>query len=552
MSAAKTCPYCGQIHREGARFCNATGRLLEPDQPASQSPGSLSGQTGKLQPKTILNNRYVVIDKIGQGGMAAVYKATDTWQPGSFWAVKEMSDKALIDPEEREWGLNAFRQEAELLRTLSHPNLPKVIDYFTHGSKHYLIMELINGETLESMLKTRSSPFTEAEVLTWSLQLCNVLSYLHSQRPQIIFRDLKPGNIMLSIDGQIKLIDFGIVRFFKPGKSQDTMALGTPGYTAPEAVSGQTDERSDIYSLCVTMHQLLTNHNPVSSLFNIPPARTINPAVTTQMETILKRGTEANRMYRWSNTYELHQALQTLSAFPAVPGYPPENLQQEAISPFGTPAMAGAFEVQRQKQVNVQKPPVEYTSRPTTRLIAAASQLSIWQLALIGGITIVTLAVLTALLAEPLDNLNFNWNNVPIIALFGAFGYAAYPKRGSVFISHVLLTTVMVLTINLVLGYQNYSMLEYTIAVLTSGAVMEIWAAFLPRIKGPAVSDTWMREVAWLAVMEIIGITIFFTIVAGWESGIAPLMWGFSALFGGLGWFLGDLIQQLMVRRKSM
>lgn len=548
MSAERLCPHCGQLHREGARFCNATGRLIDPQKVDLHSNEIPTGQTGKLKPQTTLNNRYVVIDKIGQGGMAAVYKATDKWQPGSVWAVKEMSDKTLTDPEERKWGIKAFRQEAELLRTLNHPNLPKVTDHFTQGSKHYLVMELIEGDTLESLLNTRQAPYSESEVLPWALQLCDVLGYLHSQRPKIIFRDLKPGNIMLKWNGQLKLIDFGIVRFFKPGKTQDTMALGTPGYTAPEAISGQTDEQSDIYSLCVTLHQLLTRHNPVKSLFNVPPAREINPSVSPQTEEIIKRGTETQREYRWTNVYELRNALQSLPRSQEATAVSNQGAQHNIINPFGNSAVASAAEA---GSLSKKRAIPEPSSRPTTRLIAAAAELSPLQLALMIGIIIIVLVGTTALLAQPLDEMDFDWNNIPIIALFGAFGYAAFPKRGSVFVSHTLFTSIIAATLYIVLGDQQYSFLEFGVAVVVSGIVMEIWVTFLPKTKNFLNTETWIRELTWLALMEIIGVAIFYSILKGWESGLSPIKWGVCALFGGIGWFLGDLIQQFFQYRST-
>ena len=549
MSQISTCPHCGQTHREGARFCPTTGRALGPEAAAPVVPEMPTGQTGKLPPSTLLNKRYEIIDKIGQGGMAAVYKASDSWQPGALWAVKEMSDTALVDPEERTYAVQSFQQEANLLRTLSHPNLPKVVDFFTEGSKHYLVMEYVPGQSLAALLSERQDPFPEAQVLSWALQLCDVLAYLHSQSPQIIFRDLKPSNIMLTPGSQIKLIDFGIVRFFKPGKAKDTLALGTPGFIAPEAVSGQTDERSDIYSLCVTLHQLLTRHNPTETMFQMPPTRSINPAVSVEMDQILSRGTDAQRTRRWTNAPELRTALQTAFSGQVPVGDPISGAPVDLIAPAG--GIAGRRISGTSLSGDNAGAESPQTSRPTARLIFAATQLSMRQLAALGVILIAVLVGATWALAPILDNVNIEWNTVPLMALFGAFGFAAYPKRGSVFISHVLLTTALVATIFARLGTQGYTWEEYALAVLTSGAVMEIWAAFLPYVKGQAGNETWVRELIWLAIMEIIGMILFFGLLRGWETALTPLMWGFSALFAGIGWFVGDLIQQYFLYRKT-
>lgn len=549
MSSAKLCPHCGQLHRESARFCPTTGLILQPDVRPAPAADLPAGQTGKLPPDTTLNQHYMIVGKIGQGGMAAVYKASDSWQPGTLWAVKEMSDKALTDPEERAYAVQSFQQEANLLRKLSHPNLPKVVDFFTEGSKHYLVMEYVEGESLAALLSERGAPFPEHQVHAWATQLCEVLAYLHSQKPQIIFRDLKPGNIMLTPDGQIKLIDFGIVRFFKPGKAKDTLALGTPGYIAPEAVSGQTDERSDIYSLCVTLHQLLTAQNPVETLFQMPPARSLNPAISVEMDQILSRGTNAKRGERWADAFQLRTALVTAYESQMPGRVSADGVGFEVVAPLvaaGGERFPGAGHPATKRDKRVPQ-----TSRPTTRLLMAAIQLSAWQVAAIAAVLAVVLVAATWVLSPILDDINFEWNIVPVVALFGAFGYAAYPKRGSVFIAHTVLTTAMVGTLLVRLGSQGYTWGEYALAVLVSGAVMEIWAAFLPYVKGKTGKEAWIRELVWLSIMEIIGMILFLGLLRGWETALNPMMWGFSALFGGIGWFLGDLIQQYVLYRKT-
>jgi serine/threonine-protein kinase len=311
------CPHCGGSHRSSARFCPATGKPIQREVAPLDLQEETPGLTGRLPANSILNNRYLILRKVGHGGMAAVYQAADTRQPGTLWAIKEMSDAALSSVQERDYAMRAFQQEANLLRSLAHPNLPRVIDAFTEGGKHYLVMEFVSGESLQVMLEKRARPFSEAEVLPWALQLCDVLAYLHNQDPIIIFRDIKPSNIMLTPQGQIKLIDFGIARFFKPGKTKDTLALGTPGFAAPEAVTGQTDERSDIYSLCATLHNLLTGHDPVKTMFNIPPARQLNPAISVAMERILMRGLQNHRDLRWRSAADLRTECACLEGMAA-------------------------------------------------------------------------------------------------------------------------------------------------------------------------------------------------------------------------------------------
>jgi predicted Ser/Thr protein kinase len=215
-------------------------------------------QTGRLERRTLLHKRYMILRTLGQGGMGAVYQAKDIRRK-SMCAIKEMS-LSMVPAEDREQAIQNFETEATFLSGLSHPNLPTFMGRFTEGTRHFLVMEYIDGTTLEGYLESNNGPFPERRVLGWARQLCDVLAYLHNQPTPIIFRDLKPGNIMITRDGHIKLIDFGIARFFRQSGSQDTQLLGTPGYAPPEQYGkAQTDERSDIYSLAVTLFHLMTD-----------------------------------------------------------------------------------------------------------------------------------------------------------------------------------------------------------------------------------------------------------------------------------------------------
>lgn len=215
-------------------------------------------QTGRLDRRTVLNNRYMILQTVGQGGMGAVYKAQDM-KRRSIVAIKEMS-LSMVPPDEQERALRNFETEAKMLGNLHHPNLPAFMARFTDADRHFLVMEFIDGQTLEASLERNNGPFAERRVLGWARQLCDVLAYLHNQPRPIIFRDLKPGNIMVTRDGRVKLIDFGIARFFRQASSADTQILGTPGYAPPEQYGkAQTDNRSDIYSLAMTLFHLMTN-----------------------------------------------------------------------------------------------------------------------------------------------------------------------------------------------------------------------------------------------------------------------------------------------------
>jgi len=308
--ALRFCPRCGASLSNSARFCQICGAPLPPSSllGGSQVGG---GMTGQLPTHTLLGGRYLILRKLGQGGMGAVYQATDNHLSDKPVALKEMSDAALVDPVEKGQALDAFRQEARLLSALSHPNLPRVTDYFSQGSRQYLAMDFVEGHTLSDLLGSCSTPFPETLVLQWADQLCDVLHYLHGRTPPIVFRDLKPANIMVAPDQKnIKLIDFGIARLFKPGARKDTITLGTPGYAPPEQYGkSQSDARSDVYALGATLHHLLSLRDPGDQPFKFPPLRTLNLAVSPQVEAAVMRAVEQDPALRWSSIQDFHDAL---------------------------------------------------------------------------------------------------------------------------------------------------------------------------------------------------------------------------------------------------
>ncbi len=260
----------------------------------------------------ILGNRYQVIKTLGQGGQSNVYLLKDLRLKGKKWVAKEMVTQ-YAEPRDQALAKAHFEQEANLLATLEHPNLPRVIDYFTQGGKYYLIMSYLKGEDLERKLKRRKAPFTEEEVAGWAVQIATVLYYLHRQKKPVIFRDIKPSNIMIC-QGQVKLIDFGIARHFNPSKHGDTLRIGSPGYSPPEQYSGQTDPRSDIFALGVTMHHLLTGQDPskTKSPFNLPPMAQFNPHVSTRMEEIIQKATRINPDERYQDALLMKSAIRDL------------------------------------------------------------------------------------------------------------------------------------------------------------------------------------------------------------------------------------------------
>lgn len=305
------CPSCGTPIRPGARFCHLCGRPLVAV-PKPISPALKLGRSGTsgLLPLSVLAGRYVILEKIAQGGMGAIYKAQDKRLNDKLVAVKEMTE-ANIAPAERKQVIEAFLREAELLARLEHPNLVRVSDRFQEGQHHYMVMELIEGQTLQKMLEGRVEPFPEDQVLLWADQLCDALDYLHNQQPKIIYRDIKPSNVMV-VDGSdtVKLIDFGIARFYKPGRRKDTVVFGTEGYAPPEQYGkSQTDERADVYALGAMLHQLLTLRDPAQVLFQFPPVRSLNRKVSSQVAEAIAKAVEPKRDNRHPSMAAMRQAL---------------------------------------------------------------------------------------------------------------------------------------------------------------------------------------------------------------------------------------------------
>ncbi|NMB88629.1 MAG: serine/threonine protein kinase, partial [Chloroflexi bacterium] len=199
----------------------------------TQNFNTSHGPDRQLLPGSVLIDRYSIQDVIGLGGMGAVYRATDLHFPNvvKLVAVKEMINQAP-DPLVRQTIVQNFEREANILVTLSHPSIPKIFDYFTHDERSYLVLEYVNGKDLEAILNETSNFLSQDQVIAWAIELCDVLHYLHFHKPEpIIFRDMKPSNVMVNQQGHIVLVDFGIAKTFKTGQ-KGTM-IGTEGYSPP-------------------------------------------------------------------------------------------------------------------------------------------------------------------------------------------------------------------------------------------------------------------------------------------------------------------------------
>ena len=260
-----------------------------------------------LEIGSLVDGKYKILNKVGQGGMSVVYLAMNE-KANKQWAVKEVRKDGVLDFESVKQGLVA---ETDILKKLSHPNLPSIIDVIDTDESFIIIMDYIQGNSLNKALEEFGAQPQE-NVIEWAKQLCDVLGYLHSRQPPIIYRDMKPANIMLKPDGNVTLIDFGTAREFKEKNLADTTCLGTVGYAAPEQFGGmgQTDARTDIYCLGATLYHLVTGMNPCEPPYEIKPIREINPALSSGLERIIQKCTQRDPNDRYQSAAELMYALE--------------------------------------------------------------------------------------------------------------------------------------------------------------------------------------------------------------------------------------------------
>lgn len=249
---------------------------------------------------SVIDNKYEILKEIGRGGMSIVYLAMDK-RLNKQWAVKEIRKKG--SGKNDEIVVNSLLAEANMMKRLDHPALPRIVDIIDNGITIYVVMDYIEGESLDKILNEYGAQ-SEELVIGWAKQLCDALSYLHSQKPLIIYRDMKPANVMLKPEGNIKIIDFGIAREYKEQNLADTTVLGTKGYAPPEQYSGQTDPRSDIFAIGMTMHHLLTGIDPRNGE-PYAPVRQWNPELSEGIEMIIDKCVQPAAENRYQSCEDL-------------------------------------------------------------------------------------------------------------------------------------------------------------------------------------------------------------------------------------------------------
>ena len=285
--------------------------------PEKRTTGGHRPAVKQLEPGTLLNSRYEIVRRIGGGGMGAVYLAKDRNLGDAPRAVKEMVE-SHIDEAQHEKAIGDFKRESLLLTSLEHPSIPTIYDYFydSAAGRFYLVMKYISGGDLASRLRSStSSRIDEKTVTDWGMQVADVLEYLHTRPKPIIYRDLKPANLMIDGNtGRVMLIDFGIARWVAK-QEKGVTAVGTMGYAPPELFSGRVEPRSDVYGLGATIFHLLTGADPQDNpllIFDFaknPRPRQIAPSISSEMERILMRAVEYNPEDRFRSAGELRDVL---------------------------------------------------------------------------------------------------------------------------------------------------------------------------------------------------------------------------------------------------
>ncbi len=377
MITSLYCRNCGTRLTVGKQICATCGTSQTGNTCSSvhtQPQGVSLFSTGTLPPSLLLNQRYRLIETVGSGGMGAVYSAQDTQLGDRLVALKEMSI-SQVGPQDVPMVVELFRREAHLLASLHHPYLPVIHEYFVENGRWYLVMSFIEGQNLEAILHvTAGKRLPVRDVVRIGIELCEVLDYLHTHEPPIIFRDLKPQNIMMTPKGHICLIDFGIARLFKPEKTNDTARFYSVGYAPPEQYGqAQTSPRSDIYSLGATLHQMLSGRNPSYQPFQFSPLQLVDPTIPVPLAALIMQMVEMDPQRRPAPVSVIKQQLMQL----LIPGQS-EPLRGTWESAPDISSRPGSFLLQEQSPSSSRVSPNSNTSvvrsQPTQPLPGKKSQ----------------------------------------------------------------------------------------------------------------------------------------------------------------------------------
>jgi len=263
-----------------------------------------------LEEGTVLSNLYRVVKHIGSGAMGQVY-LVENIKTGEEFAMKEIMFGSGLDYENSQ---KLFYREAKLMKKFSHPGIPRMRRIFKEKGREYLLMDYMKGENLESILK-KSPVINKEEAIRWAIDILDILDYLHTSfKTPVVYKDLKPSNVIINPEGKATLVDFGISRHYKPDQDTDTFRLASPGYMAPEHFSGrgQTSPRTDIYCLGAILYQMLTGRDPTVTPFKFPSMSTLDPSISTELEQVISRAIRLNPAERYETVKEFREKLESL------------------------------------------------------------------------------------------------------------------------------------------------------------------------------------------------------------------------------------------------
>ena len=263
---------------------------------------------GVIAPGTVIANRYRVIQPLGEGGMKTVYLAEDLRFKTRRCALAVMVD-SFTSAEARRHAVLSFEREADVLAQLDYPAIPKVSDRFSEQDHHYFVMDYVAGRTLEAKLAASGGRLGQSEAIDIAAQICDALDYLHSRIPPVVYRDLKPANIIVTPEGRVKLIDFGIARHF----TRQGTTVGTIGYAAPEQYQGECEPSSDVYALGATLHHLLSGRDPARFPFDFPPLSTLIPGCDPKLEQLVGEALRRERGERLASAAEFARRLRSIA-----------------------------------------------------------------------------------------------------------------------------------------------------------------------------------------------------------------------------------------------
>lgn len=310
----KICAQCRQINRDEANYCCACGLALK--------TAEAGNQAARLQAGAMVQGRYIIQKQIGEGGLGRVFLAQD--EGGRRYALKQIREMPLEGQAVDDIYLRSFQREAHILSSLPHPYLPIARDFIVSPDSLIIVMDYVEGRTLADELETSNGPLTEKKALAWAVQVCEALIYLHSKRPPIIHRNIKPKNIILegSENPRVRLIGFGLARYYVEGLAKDEDNLGTKGYSPPEQYGlAQTDPRSDVFGLGATLYAVLTHTDPGEYVtdddlenlaFNFPELSQVNPLVSNATNQAVMKALRADPQERFQSGAEMKTALESI------------------------------------------------------------------------------------------------------------------------------------------------------------------------------------------------------------------------------------------------